>query len=392
MPDTNPTVYFAHGGHENDCLYTENVVQYLTGRGIECKIIELNPLGQRPELEQCFTAKPLAVFGYNSQLDHSWISSESFLDGAACRNIPVVQWIVDHPCARWSEFNASTRRNSGFLFNTRYSEAYFRRYCLPGAITGVIRGVGPAKYSRIETLCRDGFLARDIRCIIPVSLARVKGTVEQTMAEIGLLDDALAKAVNAATAAAQFELIKPLEEHLIAAFADHNLVVNDSVFNTCFWLVEESVQAFRRIKIFEIARDYPVLIQSDPSAIPFLQGCAATVATNVSTRLTLERMRSCRAVVCPSPLNDMIHDRADNALNAGCVAIVEDNLANREVFSHGKNALIFRYEDSSLRECLDIVCYQPECAYTIAEAGMMLRDTHAFALINSAICCRLRDA
>jgi hypothetical protein len=70
----------------------------------------------------------------------------------------------------------------------------------------------------------------------------------------------------------------------------------------------------------------------------------------------------------------MIHDRTMNAVNAGCVAILEDSLASRTIFKHGKNALLFRYDDDSIEECLDIVCNQSERAYRIARAGMKLRD------------------
>jgi hypothetical protein len=198
------------------------------------------------------------------------------------------------------------------------------------------------------------------------------------MTEIRSLGNSLAAAVNVAVESARFDLLNPLEGHLLAALAKCGEVVDNTSFNGCFRLVEESVQAFRRLKIFQIARDYPVLVQSDPSAVLYFEGSAATILTNEGTRATHERMRFCRAVVCPSPLNDMIHDRADNALNAGCVAIVEDSLANREVFLHEKNALFFRYDDDSLRECLDIVCYQPERAFAIAQEGMMLRDQSRF--------------
>jgi hypothetical protein len=91
-------------------------------------------------------------------------------------------------------------------------------------------------------------------------------------------------------------------------------------------------------------------------------------------QFTLARMPSCRSVLSVSPMNDMIHDRTMNALNGGSVAILEDNIAARSVFKHGKNALLFRYDDDSIEECLDIVCNRPELAYEIARAGMALRD------------------
>ncbi len=91
-------------------------------------------------------------------------------------------------------------------------------------------------------------------------------------------------------------------------------------------------------------------------------------------QFTLARMPMCRSVLSVSPVNDMIHDRTMNALNGGCVAILEDNLASKSIFKHGKNALLFRYDDDSLEECLDIVCNQPDRAYGIARAGMRLRE------------------
>ena len=95
-------------------------------------------------------------------------------------------------------------------------------------------------------------------------------------------------------------------------------------------------------------------------------------------RSTIARMQSCAAVLSVSPLNDLIHDRTMNGLNAGCANLIEDNLAHRGVFQHGKNALLFRYEDDSLQECLDIVCNQPERTYSIAMSGIALRDAVPF--------------
>ena len=39
--------------------------------------------------------------------------------------------------------------------------------------------------------------------------------------------------------------------------------------------------------------------------------------------------------------------------------------------------LLFRYDDDSLAECLDLVCNRPERAYEIAQAGFALRDDPA---------------
>jgi hypothetical protein len=91
-------------------------------------------------------------------------------------------------------------------------------------------------------------------------------------------------------------------------------------------------------------------------------------------QFTLARMSLCRAVLSVSPMSGLIHDRTMNALNAGCVAIAEDNLGSKGILQHKENALLFRYDDDSLDECLDIMCNQPERCCKIAEAGCRLRD------------------
>ena len=100
----------------------------------------------------------------------------------------------------------------------------------------------------------------------------------------------------------------------------------------------------------------------------------ASLAKNVGMQQTLARMPQCRSVLSVSPMSGMIYDRTMNAINAGCVAIAEDNIAVKGLLQHKVNALLFRYEDDSLDECLDIACHQRERAYEIAQAGMQLRD------------------
>jgi len=372
---TGPSsIYICHGGHEHDRTYAENVAEYLAERKVECVEIELSEDGLRPELEQCLDEPAIGVLGFGSQLDHSWLGSGSFLAIAARRQVPVIQWILDHPSVRWPEFSNSTPANSRFLLNSDHSKNYFDRYCMPGCITATISGVGPNKRSRIDRLSRELFLDRDIKCLIALSLNRAGRTAQDTQADLAALDSSLAEAVGEAVELARFDLIQPLEIHLAAILESRGLALPNQVFNACFRLVEESVQWFRRRKIFSIARDYPVIIQSDEAATSLLLGAVATCLENVSMQLTISRMRSCRAVLSVSYLNDMIHDRTMNGWNAGCVNIVEDNLVHRTILRHGVNALLFRYDDDSLRECLDIVCHKPERAYAIAEAGLLLRD------------------
>ena len=369
-----PSIYIAHGAHEHDRTYSENLVKYLRARGVTCKRIELNLSPQRPELEQCLDDMPTAVLGYNAQLDHSWVSAGRFLTLAAARYLPVIQWILDHPCARWGEFHASTRRNSAYLLNTPYEERYFHRYCLPGAVTSTAGGVGANARSEAKEFSRDSFSNRPINCLIPISLSRLGRTVQQLRSAINLLDGPLSAAVDEAILNARFDLDRPLEDYLVKALDKVGATLDNKTFNYCFWLVEDSVQAIRRLKVFEVARQFPVLIQSDSGALPFLEGGVATYAVDIGMQETLNRMTSCRAVLSVSPLNDMIHDRTVNGLNAACAVIAEDNSAYRSIFQHGKNALLFRYDDDSLRECLEIVCNDPQRTFEIAQEGLKLRS------------------
>jgi hypothetical protein len=331
-------VYIYTIGHEHDSTYAENVVQYLESRGVLCRSIPLREDGLRPELELCLDDRATAVLGFNSTLDHSWLSSGQFLAAAEKSGIPILQWILDHPSSRWHEFYASTAANTRFLLNSEHERQYFETYCLPGALTATMGGVGPNRRSRIA------------------------------------LEAPLADVAREAIASAQFDLIGPLHPHVTAALAARAKSVPPQTFNAICQVVEQSVQTIRRLKIFSVAQKYPVLIQSDSSATAYVNGSGALLETNVGMQFTLARIPTCRSVLSVSPINDMIHDRTMNAINAGCVAILEDNLASKTIFKHDKNALLFRYDDDSIEECLDIVCHQPERAYRIAQAGIKLRD------------------
>jgi hypothetical protein len=366
-------VYIFLPDHEHDRTYAENVVQYLESQGALCRTITLRDDGLRPELRLCIDDCPTVVLSFNSTLDHSWLESGSFLAAAERNDISVVQWILDHPSARWHEFYASTATNSRFLFNTEQERQYFQSHCLPGALTATMGGVGPNRRSRIGQLTRDAFMQRRFSCMIPLSLHRVRSMAENEAA-LNALEPALFDAARQAIASARFDLTGPLHKHLVAALAACNTQVPAARFNAICQIVEASVQIFRRLKIFNVARNFPVLVQSDDSAKPYFDGSTARLETNVSMQFTLARIPTCRSVLSVSPMSDMIHDRTANALNGGCLAILEDNLVARGVFEHGTNALLFRYEDDSITECLDIVCNRPERAFEIAQAGMRLRD------------------
>jgi hypothetical protein len=372
-----PKIYIYHVDHEHDRTYTENLVEYLTDQGVLWRSMPLSFNGTGLELQLCLDDRPTAVLGFNSQLDHAWIGSCSFLEMAERHDVPVIQWILDHPSSRWPEFGASTAANSRFLLNSEHERQYFETYCLPGALTATTGGVGPNRRSRIGSLTEQGFLLRPIACMIPLMLRRLR-SIDESDDAIRSLEPPLADVARDAVAEAQCNLIDSLQLQVSAALARRRQNVPPRTFNALCRIVGDLVQTFRRSRIFAAASRYPVLIQSDESVARFVRGSAASLQTNVGMQLTLARMPFCRAVLSVSPVANMIHDRTMNALNAGCVAIAEDNLASKGLLRHKENALLFRYNDDSLEECLDIVCNQPERAYEIACAGMQLRDDPRF--------------
>jgi hypothetical protein len=371
-------LYICHSIHENDRTYAENVCEFCDEVGISSTTIEVGSDGNRPELLQCLERTEGCVLGFNSLLDHSWIEAEPFLAVAEARNVPVTQWILDHPSSRWSDFNQSTSTNSRYLFHSEYSERYFHNYCLANCVTASVVGVGPNKRSRVSKFSKNQFFTRHINCLIPLNLARIGGTLQELEVRLEALEPRLSKAVNETFMLARHDLLEPLESHLTAVLNAFAISLSHPDFNSCMQILEEKVQVFRRLHVFKIARDYPVLIQSDESAQPYADEGMAEFAHDVGMQLTLSRMPASRAVVSVSHLNDMIHDRTLNGLNGGCVNIVEDSLAHREAFEDRKNALFFKYEDDSLRECLDLVCSRPEQAYAIAEEGIAMRDGQLF--------------
>ena len=366
-------VYIYLVDYEHDRTYAENVVEYLESQGVLCRSIPLRADGFRPELQLCLDDRATAVLGFNSDLDHSWLLSGSFLAAAEKNKTVVLQWILDHPSSRWHEFYASTTANSRFLLNSEHERQYFETYCLPGALTATMGGVGPNRRSRAARLTREAFMQRRIACMIPLSLHRVRSMAQNDEA-MSALEAPFADVAREAIERAKFDLIGPMQRHIVAALAARNKNVSTQTFNSICQIVEQSVQAVRRLKIFSIARKFPILIQSDRSATLYFNDSLASLETDVGMQFTLARIPMCRSVLSVSPVNDAIHDRTMNALNGGCAAILEDNLASKSIFKHGQNALLFRYDDDSLEECLDIVCNRPDRAFAIARAGMRLRD------------------
>jgi hypothetical protein len=390
------TLIVCHEGHENDVCCTENIVEYLSALGIDCGHINLRGAHATDELHGCLARGPaVALLGFNAQLDHVWLAAEALLDVAARHGVTVTQWIFDHPSARWPEFNRSNARNSRFVFHSPYSQAYFQRYCCPGAATTTAGSIGPHRRSRSAAETFAAFSCRPVRCLIALSLSRLDRTAVQTEEEIESLERSLQCALKEATTRARFDLDQPLERHLATALADGELALDDPDFSRCFRLLNDSVQYLRRAEIMRVAQAFDVTIQSDETARALVEGGRARFRAGVSSVTTLDNMPRCRTALSVSPVNDSVHDRACNALNAGCLPILEDNRAHRGLFAHGENALLFRYGDGSLAECLALACASPDRLYPMADRAAAMRDLPPFrfgAFRNIVALAGLEDA
>jgi len=369
--------YICHLAHENDRTTTHNIAACLKWTGVDVRVVEFGESGQRPELNECLDDRTIAVLGYNSQLDHSWIGEENFIAAAGRKNIPVIQWMLDHPSLHWPQFdNSPNAPNVRYLFVSDYCKSYFHRYGLPQAQTGVC-SAGFNPLSRIDALSRQEFLARQIPCLIPLNLRRVGGTQDDLQARIASLQPDLQQVVREAIERARFDLSSPLEIHLENALAQKGLEIPHLSMHVCMSLVEDMTQIWRRRRIFEIASRFPVLVQTDhppPELVANATAAFRNAPEWTNPKATLARLKECRAVLSVSPINDGWHDRTANAINAGCVPIVEDNVLHRRILTPDKTALFFRYDDDSLERCLDLVCNDPERAYAVADAAMPLRD------------------
>jgi hypothetical protein len=331
------------------------------------------------ELKRCLHDGAIGVIGLNTLLDHSWIGAENFLDVAARANVPAIHWVLDHSSTRWPEFTHATAANSRFLFLSPFSERYFQRYALPGSVTGHTTGnTGVSRHSRAARFGRRDFAKRAYNCLIPLNLRRIGGSLEDAMRRRDSLGPALGRAVDRAIRTAFADLDRPIETNFVHALADAGLDLPNDRFNFCVQIIEEIVQIKRRQWIFTVARRYPVSIQSDGTARQIAAGDRATFAADVDMKTTFDRMTRARAVLSISHVNDEIHNRTVNGLNAGCANIVEDNAIHRRLFADRRDALFFRYDDGSLQACLDLICGDPLRAYKIAKRGFRLRDRKPF--------------
>lgn len=240
-------------------------------------------------------------------------------------------------------------------------------------MSGWAAATGPSHHSRAGGLTHEAFRSRDIRCLVPLNVRRIAGTIEEIEHKKNLLPSAIRGAVKEAIEFACYDLEEPIEASLLSANPD-GLMDEPGLLHVCVHLVEEAVQLWRRLRVFAIARDFPVLLQSDIASRYLEVSGPARLEEGISLKQTLGRMLRARAVISLTHVNDQLHNRTLNALNAGAITIIEDNKIHREIFSHGENALLFRYNDSSLWEALSLVCSDPERAFRIAEAGFAMRD------------------
>ena len=371
-------LYFARPDHPNDAVYAENVLEFCGEIGHPAREIIVNCKDtSHCDLENCIADAAVFV-SPNYNLDHSCIGDRRFLDLAQAAGVPVIHWMLDHPSARWPQFECANAENSRFVFLSCDAEAYFKKFIMPGCRSGRTIGVGPNHRSRASGLSRDPFLAREIPALIPLNLRRLAGTCEEIAAQIEALPSHLRRLVAESIELNFFDLESPIESQVLSHGAASELLDNRVMLHKCVMLIEDAVQIKRRLRVFEVARNYPVLMQSDIASHHFSVTGPATLEENVSMAETNSRMQRSRAVVSVVHSNDEVHDRTLNGINAGSVNIIEDNRINRQLFRHGENALLFRYDDDSLKEALDLACFDPSSAFEIAQGGFALRDDPYF--------------
>ena len=386
------TFYLCHHKHPNNTVYAENVADYFASRGVQHQVIEFDSRGPTHDLKRALGDDAMGILGLTWELDRARVDSANFLDAAADADVPVIQWMLDHPSALWPAMKSSTAENSRFLFLSEYSEHYFRQFVMPNCRSGWLIGTGPSRQSRLDRLTRESFLARDINCILPLNLRRVGGILEDAVQRLIALPAPLGRVVRAAIGSAQGDLDDRIEKHFLDAAPPSYVHEQPNLFHGCIQIIEEIVQVRRRLKVFTVASEFPVLMQSDIVSNYLGDLRSAKLECNVGMEQTVARMKRARAVVSLTHVNDEIHNRTLNGLNAGAVNIIEDNAVHRRIFTHGKNALLFRYDDDSLRKCFDLVCSRPEQAYEIAQAGFALRDDPRLRFSGYDNLLRLVDA
>lgn len=365
-------LYFARVPHSNEAVVAENVLEFCSLAGVSAREVILSLDGSlRSELGDCLS-DGLAIVGCNWHLDHSCIGDRSFLDVAAEAGVPVIQWFLDHPSIRWPEFVYSTAANSRYLFESAYCETYFRKFIMPDCRLSWAP-IGPNRNSRVPELIPAAYQAREFQCLVALNLKRPGGTPEEIEWKRTSLPDAIRAPVTEAIELAYGDLQGPIET-LLLSVCPSGLIEDSGLFHHCVQIILDTVQIRRRLKIFAVAQDFPVLLQSDIATNYLKRSGPARLDEGVSMGETIRRMPRAKSVISVTHVNDHVHNRTLNGLNAGAVNIIEDSKIHREIFKHGENALLFRYDDDSLKEALALVCSSPEKAVQIAEAGMALRD------------------
>src|SRR5437588_1903048 len=99
-----------------------------------------------------------------------------------------------------------------------------------------------------------------------MNVRRIGGTIEDAKARNAALPPRFSKIVNDTIDHAYHDLIHSLETHFDRNLDAAGLSICNSRRHACMQMVEEVVQITRRKKIFEVAREFPILIQSDKAS------------------------------------------------------------------------------------------------------------------------------
>src|SRR5215204_2429681 len=141
--------YVTRPDHPSDAIYAANVIEYLSQQGVATRELVMSPdPANRSELAECLSGDALAILGTIWNLDHACIGNQTFLDAAATAQVPVIQWVLDHPSAVWPRYQHSTAENSRYLFLSAFSESYFRKFILADCRSAWTVGTGINQHSR----------------------------------------------------------------------------------------------------------------------------------------------------------------------------------------------------------------------------------------------------
>jgi hypothetical protein len=245
---------------------------------------------------------------------------------------------------------------------------------MPGSRTAQTACVGQNRTTRVPELTKSSFEAREFPCLVAFNLKRIEGDLEEIERKLDALPVRLRNYVREGVEIAYNDLHDPIETYFIAVTGGPEFFADRNLFHRCVGLIEDIVQIRRRVRIFEIASEFPVMMQSDQADRYLPVGHVAKLEQHVGMLETLKRMPRSKSIIGLSPVNAALHERTLNSINAGALVILEDKEVNRKFFKHEESALFFRYDDDSLREALDFIFSKPSRTYEIAEAGFALRD------------------